>query len=49
MMKFAPSNLNGLASSVSFTPLKGIELENPDSLNESEKGHDKYFSNKNKI
>ncbi|KAJ3260131.1 U4/U6-U5 snRNP complex subunit prp31 [Boothiomyces macroporosus] len=42
MQKFS-TNTNGLASSVAFTPVKGIELENPDRLKKIAEVNNKYF------
>ncbi len=44
MMNFQSSNNpnSGLASSVAFTPIKGIELHNPESKKEEDKSN-KYF------
>jgi U4/U6 small nuclear ribonucleoprotein PRP31 len=43
-----PISQSGLASSVAFTPIKGIELENPDFSNlavkKAEQSSDRYFS-----
>jgi hypothetical protein len=42
-MKFTDSNTSGL-SSVAFTPVKGMELENPLLKAQTEPLKDKYFS-----
>ncbi|KAJ3275667.1 U4/U6 small nuclear ribonucleoprotein Prp31 [Terramyces sp. JEL0728] len=42
MQKFS-ANTNGLASSVAFTPVKGIELGNPDRLKKIAEVNSKYF------
>lgn len=42
---YTQSNVSGLSSSVSFTPIKGIELENPEAAAARvKKANDKYFS-----
>ena len=35
---------NGLASSLAFTPVQGIELVNPSQRNDSKEGTETYFS-----
>jgi U4/U6 small nuclear ribonucleoprotein PRP31 len=44
MQNFA-NNTSGLASSVAFTPVKGIELINPElAADKVKKANDKYFN-----
>lgn len=44
MQSFANHQTSGLASSVVFTPIKGMELENPErSKKKVEDANDKYF------